>query len=116
VNRLTGEKEQVPLDGLASDMTARLVRFQDALYERALAFRDEHTAVVDTWDDFITAVGQGFASAMLCDDAACELKIKEQTTATPRVIPFDVPSEQGPCIACGRPSTYQKRILFARAY
>lgn len=116
VDRLTGEKEQVPLKDAASEIASRLELFQGALYDRAQSFRDEHTSVVDTWDDFVTAVGQGFASALLCDDVGCELRIKDLTTATPRVIPFDGLSENGPCISCGRPSTYPVRILFARAY
>ena len=38
------------------------------------------------------------------------------TTATPRCIPLDGEPEQGPCLRCGKPSAYGKRLIFARAY
>lgn len=43
-----------------------------------------------------------------------ELKIKELTKATIRLIPLDVKSENGTCIFTGNPSKH--RVLFARAY
>jgi prolyl-tRNA synthetase len=51
-----------------------------------------------------------------CGDQECEDEIKAETTATPRCIPLDGESEQGPCIRCGKPSAYGKRVIFARAY
>ncbi|HFB67408.1 MAG TPA: hypothetical protein ENJ66_00475, partial [Calditrichae bacterium] len=41
-------------------------------------------------------------------------KIKEETKATIRNIPFDEPEEEGKCIYCGKPSS--RRVIFARAY
>ncbi|NCO97705.1 hypothetical protein GW864_00775 [bacterium] len=41
-------------------------------------------------------------------------KIKEETSATIRCIPFDQPDEAGKCILTGKPS--KKRVLFARSY
>ncbi|MFN3382572.1 MAG: proline--tRNA ligase, partial [Runella zeae] len=43
-----------------------------------------------------------------------EEKIKEETKATIRCIPFDAPHEEGKCILTGKPSS--QRVLFARAY
>jgi len=46
--------------------------------------------------------------------AETEEKIKEETKATIRCIPFDAPEEMGRCIYSGKPS--ERRVLFARAY
>ncbi|MCU1493928.1 MAG: prolyl-tRNA synthetase [Acidimicrobiaceae bacterium] len=114
--RLAEEKEQVRLADIAAEMPDRLTAFQDALLERSRRFRLEHTRNVDTWDELVEAVSTGFANALHCADPACEDRIKEATTATPRCVPFDAPDEQGPCAACGKPSAYGRRVVFARAY
>ena len=116
VSRLTGTKEPVPLDELAPGMPGRLDRFQAALYERALAFRLEHTASVDTVDAFDKAVAGGFALALHCGRPECEASIKERTGATPRCVPTDGEPEAGACVECGQPSAYGTRLVFARAY
>jgi len=115
-NRLSGEKEQVPLGELAATMPARLEEFQSALLERARRFREERTARVDTFAALAEAVATGFALALHCGQADCEARIKEATTATPRCVPLDGPPEEGPCAACGQPSVYGTRVLFGRAY
>ena len=61
-------------------------------------------------------VATGWALALHCGEQACEDEIKAKTTATPRCIPLDGKPEQGPCICCGKPSAYGKRVIFARAY
>lgn len=93
-----------------------LEAFQSALYERALAFRDEHTRRVDTFDDLVSAVEDGFAYSFHCGDGTCERRFQELTGATPRCIPRDEPAAEGICPICGKPSAYGKRIVFARAY
>jgi prolyl-tRNA synthetase len=114
--RLAESKEQVGLTDVAHEMPARLATFQDALLARSKAFREAHTRDVDTWDELVAAVATGFANALHCGDEACEEGIKETTTATPRCIPLDGRPEQGPCAACGTPSRYGTRVVFARAY
>jgi prolyl-tRNA synthetase len=114
--RLADEKEQVRFADVAPEMPARLAAFQDALLERSRRFREEHTRDVDTWDELVDAVATGFANALHCGDPACEERIKEATSATPRCVPLDGAAEDGICAACGKPSFYGKRIVFARAY
>jgi len=60
------------------------------------------------------AVENGFAFAPWCGSAECEAKVKEDTKATTRCIPFEQPAEVGPCVVCGQPA--EKQVLFARAY
>lgn len=116
VDRLTGEKEIFSLRELCDTMVERLEHFQHALYQRALNFREEHTAVVNTFEEFVAAVAVGFALALHCGSKTCEDSVKELTGATARCIPIDGVPETGPCIACGLPESYGTRVLFARAY
>jgi prolyl-tRNA synthetase len=86
------------------------------LTRRAADFRDEHTATVNSWPEFAAAVAVGWALALHCGEPECEDEIKAETTATPRCIPLAGEPEQGPCIRCGKPSAYGKRVIFGRAY
>jgi prolyl-tRNA synthetase len=109
-------KEAIPLDAAPDLLAAELAAFQTMLARRAADFRDDHTAVADSWPDFAAAVAVGWALALHCGEQACEDEIKTETTATPRCIPLAGEPEQGPCIRCGRASAYGTRVIFARAY
>ena len=71
---------------------------------------------VDDWDEFrdIMKNRPGFVLAHWDGTRETELKIKEETKATIRCIPFDAETEEGKCIYSGKPSG--KRVLFAIAY
>jgi prolyl-tRNA synthetase len=114
--RLGGAKEAISLDGAPARLADELAAFQDMLLERATAFREEHTVTTSQWDDFTKAVATGWARALHCGTAECEEEIKAATTATARCIPLDGEPESGPCIRCGLPSAYGKRVIFGRAY
>ena len=64
--------------------------------------------------DLKKAVETGFAFAPWCGSGDCEAKIKEETRATMRCIPFDQPETSGNCVACGKPAP--ESAIFARAY
>jgi prolyl-tRNA synthetase len=115
--RHTGEKVRgVSQDGLVQEITGRLAAIQKALFDRALAFRKENTHRIDNYDDFKKQLDakNGFIEAHWCKDGECELKIKEETKATIRALPFNPKADDGKCIRCGRPS--DSRVVFARAY
>ncbi len=114
--RLGGSKESISLDGAPARLADELEAFQDFLFERATAFRDEHTVTTDQWDDFTKAVATGWARALHCGSQECEEEIKAATGATARCIPLNAEPESGLCILCGRPSDYGKRVIFGRAY
>jgi len=114
--RLGGDKESISLDTVTARLADELDAFQDFLLERATAFRDEHTVTVDEWNEFARAVSAGWARALHCGTQECEEEIKAETSATARCIPLDGPPESGPCIRCGLPSAYGKRVIFGRAY
>ncbi|HEY6501471.1 MAG TPA: proline--tRNA ligase [Streptosporangiaceae bacterium] len=114
--RLGGTKEPIPLEGAPARLADELEAFQAFLFERATAFRDEHTITTDEWDDFTEAVATGWARALSCGSQACDDEIKDKTKATARCIPLEAEPESGPCIKCGSPSAYGKRVIFGRAY
>jgi prolyl-tRNA synthetase len=109
-------KQAIPLDAAPELLAGELAAFQAMLTRRAADFRDEHTATVNSWPEFTAAVARGWALALHCGEEACEDEIKAETTATPRCIPLTGEPEQGPCIRCGKPSDYGKRVIFGRAY
>ena len=117
--RDTRAKEPVPTPALCERLPALLDEVQHALFARALAFRRERTLRLDDYAELVAAFqgeeGGVFVEAHWCGDAACEARVKEETKATIRNIPFDAPAEQGRCIVDGKPGI-GKRVVFAKAY
>lgn len=117
VKRLGDEgKTAVSLDDAPRVLTEVLASFQDFLLRRATDFRTARTRTVHAWPEFTDAVAIGWALAFHCGRLACEDEIKTVTASTSRCIPADAPPESGPCVRCGAPSAYGKRVLFGRAY
>jgi prolyl-tRNA synthetase len=114
--RDTLTKETIPIDSVASFVPALLDDIQKNIYTKALNFRKENTYTVDNWQDFIARLDStgGFILAHWDGTVETEEKIKEETKATIRCIPFDSPEEEGKCIYTGKPS--KRRVLFARSY
>jgi prolyl-tRNA synthetase len=113
--RDTKTKEVVPFEGVGEYIASLLTEIQKSLYERALAFRIEHTTIVDDFEAFCEVVEKGgFAVAHWDGTEETEAKIKEQTQATIRCIPLNNSKESGRCILTGNPS--EQRVLFAKAY
>lgn len=116
VCRDTFEKLTVKQSELVPTVQKLLEDIQKTLYEHAKKFLDEHTFVVDSYDEFkkIMETNRGFLHAFWCEDAICEKKIKDETKASTRCLPFDAKKENGTCIYCGKPAKY--RWVFAQAY
>lgn len=115
VRRDTLDKQPVKINALVEEIPKTLEMIQANLYERAKDFRRAHTKKVETYEEFKDVIENvGFAFAHWDGTAETETKIKEETKATIRCIPFDSPEEEGVCIYSGKPST--KRVLFAKAY
>ncbi|HTJ10502.1 MAG TPA: proline--tRNA ligase [Dinghuibacter sp.] len=114
--RDTREKMSLPLEGLPGRIARLLEEIQQNLYDRALAFRQDHITRVDDFDTFQKVLDEkgGFVSAHWDGTAETEEKIKELSKATIRCIPLDNPQEAGKCVLTGKPS--KERVLFARAY
>jgi len=118
VRRDNRVKEIVPIEALEARLPVLLEEIQHALYQKALAFREQHTYQTDSYEEFkqIIAEQRGFVRVKWAEDSAAELAIKEETKATLRVIPFDQPEGgvQGKSIYSGKPATCE--AIFARAY
>ena len=115
VRRDTLEKEVVPLDGIVDEIVKILDDIQESLYQKALKRRTERTITVDTYDEFKEKIEQGyFIMAHWDGTTETEEKIKEDTKATIRCIPFDGDPTPGKCMVTGKPS--ERRVLFAKAY
>jgi prolyl-tRNA synthetase len=114
--RDTREKAPMPMDGLADAVSARLDEIQRALLARALQVREEHTTRVSSYDEFkaIMEGRPGFVIAGWCGSAECEARIKAETQATIRNIPFGGAHTAGTCILCGNASPAE--AWFAKAY
>ena len=109
-------KSFVSQDDLVSHVNSLLSEIQSNLFDRALAFRESHTTVCDTYEDFKKVLESkgGFISAHWDGTAETEMKIKQETKATIRCIPIVKKKEEGKCICTGKPSS--QRVLFAKAY
>ena len=109
-------KSFIPQDDLTSDVKNLLSEIQSNLFDRALAFRESHITVCDSFKDFKKVLDSkgGFISAHWDGTEETEMIIKQETKATIRCIPIDTEKEEGKCIYSGKPSS--QRVLFAKAY
>lgn len=113
--RDTGEKVTVSLNDIVTTLPPLLEDIHTTLYNRALSYRTERTVRIDTWEDFTRAIEEGkFIIAHWDGTAETEAKIKEETNATIRCMPFDAKDETGVCVYSGKPST--RRVVFAKSY
>lgn len=113
--RDTLTKESKPIEGIADYVSELLGEIQTSIYQKASKFREDNTFKVDTWEEFKAQIEKGgFILAHWDGTSETEEKIKEETKATIRCIPFDGGDEQGKDVYSGKPSN--KRVIFARAY
>ncbi len=113
--RDTLEKQIVPLDGIVDLIEKELDDIQNALYQRALDNRERRTITVDSYEEFKEKIEQGvFILAHWDGTPETEARIKEETKATIRCIPFEGDTTPGVCMVTGKPSA--RRVLFARSY
>ena len=108
-------KETMSIDSVVEHIEGLLVEIQQGLYDRALSFREENTHSVETWEEFKAQIeAGGFVMAHWDGTVETESKIKAETKATIRCIPFNSMQMAGKCIYSGQESAQQ--VVFARAY
>jgi prolyl-tRNA synthetase len=118
------EKEAIPREQFVQTLVLVLDEIQKNLFDRAKAFREEHTTPIDSRDDFYAffsprnpekpEIHGGFALAHWCGKQTCEEQIKTDLSVTIRCIPLDAEKDSGKCVACG--SNSGQRVVFAKAY
>ena len=116
VRRDTREKIEVGLNEVAVKLPAIFDQMQQDMLDRARAHRDSHTYEAKTYEEFkdIIANKPGFVKAMWCGEEACELKIKDDTTATSRCMPFEQEKIADTCVCCGKPA--KSLVYWGKAY
>lgn len=115
MRRDTLEKESVSFDGIVERVKTLLDNIQANLFEKARAYRDAHVYECDNYDDFKERVKDG--GFFLCHwdgTAETEAKIKEDTQATIRCVPFDYEQTEGVDMVSGKPA--KCRVIIARSY
>ena len=114
--RDTLEKETLPFEGIEEHVEKLLSEIQENIYRKALAFRDSIITKVDSYEEFKDLLEKkgGFFLCHWDETPETEEKIKADTKATIRCIPFDSPEEEGKDMITGRPS--HRRVLIAKAY
>ena len=116
VRRDNGEKLPVSLDEIGDKAGELLQAVHDSLYEKALALREGRIYDVTDYDEFCRTIAEkpGFVRAMWCGDKECELKIKDDTQATSRCMPFEQETISDKCVCCGRPAKHL--VVWGKAY
>lgn len=115
MRRDTLEKETVSLEGIAEHIIQLLDQIQDNIFEKARKYRDERVYECENYEEFKEKVKEG--GFFLCHwdgTAETEAKIKEDTQATIRCVPFAYEQTEGVDMVSGKPSKY--RVIIARSY
>lgn len=113
--RDTMTKETVSIDGIEDIIANLLEEIQSNIYKKALDFRLANTREVNSYDEFKEEIKKG--GFLLCHwdgTPETEEKIKNDTKATIRCIPFDGDHTPGTCMVTGKPS--KQRVIFSIAY
>ena len=115
MRRDTLEKESVSFDGIVEHVKALLDDIQDNIFRKAKAFRDSHIYECDNYEEFKEKVKDG--GFFLCHwdgTEETEAKIKEDTQATIRCVPYMFEQTPGVDMVSGKPAKY--RVIIARSY
>jgi len=115
MRRDTLEKETVSIEGIEAYIKNLLDDIQSNIYKKALDYRNSHIFECDNYEEFKEKIKDG--GFFLCHwdgTAETEAKIKEETQATIRCVPFDVEQTPGVDMVSGKPS--KCRVLIAKAY
>jgi len=117
VRRDTGEKSSVSISSVVASCKRRLEEIQANLWSVASRRLKEQTFQTASYDELKKIIEEkgGFVRTAWCDSEECELKVKQETGADIRLIPFDEkPDEQSRCIVCDKEA--HSIVYFARAY
>ena len=115
MRRDTLEKENVAIEGIEDYIKNLLNDIQQSIYQKAIAYRNAHIYECDNYDEFKERIKEG--GFFLCHwdgTEETEAKIKEDTQATIRCVPFMFEQTEGVDMVSGKPAKH--RVLIARAY
>ncbi len=116
VRRDTSEKITVKLDEIEEKLEELLNDIQKSMFEICKKRMEEKTTVALNMEELKRNLdeNQGFVKTMWCGNQECEDKVKEETGAPSRCIPFEQEHLSDTCVCCGKPAT--KMIVWGRQY
>ena len=114
VRRDTGEKIELPLEGVETKVQQILEDIQESMYSKAVAFRDLNTRKADSYEELKNILNEkgGFVEVYFGGTREDERNVKDETGATPRCIPLSDDS-RGKCFITGKEG---RKTIFAKAY
>ncbi|WP_281643431.1 proline--tRNA ligase [Hoylesella loescheii] len=115
MRRDTLEKETIGFEGLAEHVVSVLDDMQNNIYKKALDYRDAHIYECNDYEEFKQRVKDG--GFFLCHwdgTEETEARIKEETQATIRCVPFGFEQTEGIDMVSGKPAKH--RVIIARSY
>ena len=115
MRRDTLEKENVAIEGIEEYVKNLLDDIQNNIYKKAVDYRDAHIYECDNYDEFKERIKDG--GFFLCHwdgTEETEARIKEETQATIRCVPYMFEQTEGVDMVSGKPAKH--RVLIARAY
>ena len=113
--RDTGEKQVLAKNEAIEKIPYLLENIQQGLFEQALKFREENTHNIESYDEFKRVIKKGgFVRCGWDGTEKTETRVKEETKATIRCIPFDENPSGLTCVFSGQPAKHE--VIYAKAY
>ena len=116
VRRDNSEKIIVKMEELEEKLQELLDTIQKDMYNACKKRMEEKTTVALNMEELKKNLdeNQGFVKTMWCGDQACEDKVKEETGAPSRCIPFEQEHLSDTCVCCGKPA--KTMVVWGRQY
>ena len=112
--RVDGEKTSLKLNEIDQIINI-LESIQQTMLDNAMEKSKQNTMTIADYQEFKSQIEKGgFLHSPWCGKLECEEKIKEETGADIRVIPFGSQKTDSKCIYCGQQSEWVP--VFARGY
>ena len=113
--RYNQTKDDINLDKVSETLNLELENIQQQMFVNAKKILDEKVVRVSEYQQFKEELKNGkMIDCSWCGNQTCEDKIKEETGADLRVIPFDNTQKSETCIYCKNSGT--TNALFAKGY
>ena len=115
MRRDTLEKYTIPFDSVVEHVQSLLEDIQQNIFKKALEYRNARIYECDNYEEFKERIKDG--GFFLCHwdgTEETEAKIKEDTQATIRCIPFGYEQTEGIDMVSGKPAKH--RVIIARSY
>jgi prolyl-tRNA synthetase len=116
VRRDTKQKSFVKMVDSVSEAGKLLEQIQRDMFAKAHQNLEQQTTAVKIYEELKQVICDkgGFVKAAWCGSSECEAKVKEETGATIRLIPFEHEEPATDCIVCGKKA--KEVVYFARSY